>query len=52
MMVSIVAVNVAGNALLIPSLGLVGAAAATATCLVYSMLALRGMVRRLVGLRL
>lgn len=52
MMASVVMVNVFGNACLIPSLGLVGAAAGTALCLVSATVVLRGMVERLVGLRL
>jgi O-antigen/teichoic acid export membrane protein len=52
MMSSVVAVNVFGNAALIPSLGLAGAAAATGLCLVCATVILRDMVARLVGLRL
>lgn len=52
MMTSVVAVNVIGNWLLIPHIGLSGAAIATAVCLVFSVIALRTSVRRLVGLRL
>lgn len=52
MMTSVVAVNVVFNWLLIPHLGLSGAAIATAICLAYSAIALRTSVRRLVGLRL
>ena len=52
MMASVVLVNVFGNACMIPSLGLVGAAAGTALCLVSATVVLRGMVERLVGLRL
>jgi O-antigen/teichoic acid export membrane protein len=47
-----VLVNAAGNGVLIPRLGLEGAAAATALALLVSALLLVAMVRRLVGLRL
>jgi O-antigen/teichoic acid export membrane protein len=52
MMASIVLVNVAGNAALIPWLGLEGAAAATGLCLVYSAFALRALVARQLAVRL
>lgn len=52
MMASVVLVNVFGNACMIPSFGLVGAAAGTALCLVSATVVLRDMVGRLVGLRL
>lgn len=52
MMASVVSVNVFGNACMIPSLGLIGAAAGTALCLVSATIVLRDMVERLVGLRL
>jgi O-antigen/teichoic acid export membrane protein len=47
-----VAANVVLNLLLIPRLGLMGAATATAIALVASALWLRGLARRLVGVRL
>jgi O-antigen/teichoic acid export membrane protein len=47
-----VAANVVLNLLLIPRFGLMGAAAATAIALVLSALWLRGLARRLVGVRL
>jgi O-antigen/teichoic acid export membrane protein len=49
---SVVACNVAFNALLIPRFGLVGAAVATAIAIVYSMAALRLLVARLLRVRL
>jgi O-antigen/teichoic acid export membrane protein len=49
---AMVACNVAGNAILIPHLGLEGAAIATAFALVISMVVLRAMARRLAGVRL
>ncbi|MFM7298536.1 MAG: lipopolysaccharide biosynthesis protein, partial [Planctomycetota bacterium] len=52
MISSVVLVNVFGNAALIPVLGLEGAAAATALCLVCATIVLRDMVTRLVGVRL
>jgi stage V sporulation protein B len=52
MMASIVLVNVAGNALLIPPFGLAGAAAATGLCLVYSAFALRTLVARQLAVKL
>lgn len=52
MMTSIVLVNVAGNAALIPPFGLAGAAAATGLCLVYSAFALRALVARQLEVRL
>lgn len=51
-MILVVAVNVAGNVLLIPTYGIVGAATATGLTFVASAVILVAMVRRLVGLRL
>jgi O-antigen/teichoic acid export membrane protein len=52
MMASIVLVNVIGNAVLIPSFGLAGAAAATGLCLLYSAFALRALVARQLAVKL
>ena len=52
MMIGIVGTNVYCNALLIPVLGIVGAALGTAVSLVVSAVLLAGMVRRHVGLAL
>jgi len=52
LMASVVIVNVFLNAVLIPMYGLIGAAAATATAMLWSVLALRVLTLREVGLRL
>jgi O-antigen/teichoic acid export membrane protein len=51
-MLSILAVNALGNALLIPRLGLAGAALGTALSLTWSAQALRWLARRALGVRL
>jgi O-antigen/teichoic acid export membrane protein len=51
-MVATVAVNVAGNVLLVPRLGISGAAAATAISMLASVFLLRGLVRARVGVRI
>jgi O-antigen/teichoic acid export membrane protein len=52
LMASVVIVNIFLNAVLIPFYGLAGAAAATAVAMAWSVVALRLVVRREVGLRL
>jgi Na+-driven multidrug efflux pump len=47
-----VAFNVVGNALLIPVLGIVGAALATSASMLLSILALRLITRQQIGVRL
>jgi O-antigen/teichoic acid export membrane protein len=51
-MIATVAVNVAGNVLLVPRLGISGAAAATAVSMVASVFLLKGLVRAKVGVRI
>ncbi len=51
-MIATVAVNVAGNVLLVPRLGISGAAAATAISMVASVFLLKGLVRAKVGVRI
>lgn len=51
-MLAVVGVNVVANALLIPPLGIEGAALATALSFVSSVVLLRGLSRRLIGVRL
>jgi O-antigen/teichoic acid export membrane protein len=52
LMASTVLVNVAGNAVLIPSYGLLGAAAATAVSMVASVLVLRWLASSELGVRI
>jgi len=51
-MLACVVLNVAGNAMLIPVLGISGSAIATGGAMVISVALLKAMVRRNVGLRL
>lgn len=52
LLVITIAINIAGNAALIPRLGIAGAAASTAGTLIASMLLLRGLARRRAGVQI